>query len=200
MWHVLTWHDDLSWSYVKLSCFSIFLRKDMLWFELVCCGVISDNVICKDLSWYDVTATGDFASRMTEDLNKMQDGMGEKVIIQHISLQRLSNHTLKVGMLFRFIATGIGGFVYPFTQVEKQRWQSVELFLPLLLSHNFSLRIFPLSELASLPRPSHCGASNGSDGRNHWKDHDGCSQGWDGHLWKGDQNIVQILLWHKKPQ
>ena len=129
MWHVLTWHDDLSWSYVKLSCFSIFLWKDMLWFELVCSGVISDNVICKDLSWYDVTATGDFASRMTEDLNKMQDGMGEKVIIQHISLQRLSNHTLKVGMLFRFIATGIGGFVYPFTQVEKQRWQSVELFL-----------------------------------------------------------------------
>ncbi len=35
--------------------------------------------MCKDLSWYDVTATGDFASRMTEDLNKMQDGMGEKV-------------------------------------------------------------------------------------------------------------------------
>ena len=26
----------------------------------------------------------------------------------------------KVGMLFRFIATGIGGFVYPFTQVEIQ--------------------------------------------------------------------------------
>ena len=26
-----------------------------------------------------MTATGDFASRMTEDLNKMQDGMGEKV-------------------------------------------------------------------------------------------------------------------------
>ena len=27
---------------------------------------------------------------------------------------------VKVGMLFRFIATGIGGFVYPFTQVEIQ--------------------------------------------------------------------------------
>ena len=36
--------------------------------------------MCKDLSWYDVTATGYFASRMTEDLNKMQDGMGEKVV------------------------------------------------------------------------------------------------------------------------
>ena len=27
----------------------------------------------------------------------------------------------KVGMLFRFIATGIGGFVYPFTQVERSK-------------------------------------------------------------------------------
>ena len=28
---------------------------------------------------YDTTTTAEFASRMTEDLNKMQDGMGEKV-------------------------------------------------------------------------------------------------------------------------
>ena len=51
------------------------------------CG--SDFVICKDLSCYDVTATGDFASKMTEDLNKMQDGMGEKVfniVITHVNL------------------------------------------------------------------------------------------------------------------
>ena len=51
------------------------------------CG--SDFVICKDLSWYDVTATGDFASKMTEDLNKMQDGVGEKVfniVITHVNL------------------------------------------------------------------------------------------------------------------
>ena len=86
-----------------------------------------------------MTATGDFASRMTEDLNKMQDGMGEKVFFFSFSFLSFfsfffffffgregeaSNFDLtfasKVGMLFRFIATGIGGFVYPFTQVEIQ--------------------------------------------------------------------------------
>ena len=84
--------------------------------------MISD-VICKDLSWYDVTATGDFASRMTEDLNKMQDGMGEKVIIQHFTKCKAGSQCLfqKVGMLFRFIATGLAGFVYPFTQVEPEK-------------------------------------------------------------------------------
>ena len=48
-----------------------------------------NDLTCKDLSWYDVTATGDFASKMTEDLNKMQDGMGEKVfniVITHVNL------------------------------------------------------------------------------------------------------------------
>ena len=92
----------------------------------------------------------------------------------------------KVGMLFRFIATGIGGFVYPFTQVafvfcpfthvdpEKQCWDS-------------------LSELASLPGASHCGAGNGGDGWNHWEDHDRRGQRRDGHLWKGAKN--PILHW-----
>ena len=87
-----------------------------------------------------MTATGDFASRMTEDLNKMQDGMGEKVFFFSFSFLSFfsfffffffggegeaSNFDLtfasKVGMLFRFIATGIGGFVYPFTQVERSK-------------------------------------------------------------------------------
>ena len=91
----------------------------MFWFEVMCSWY-------KDLSWYDVTATGDFASRMTEDLNKMQDGMGEKVLenhdnTHHYFLKALKFYLfLKVGMLFRFIATGIGGFVYPFTQVEME--------------------------------------------------------------------------------
>jgi len=36
-------------------------------------------VLKQDIGWYDTTTTAEFASRMTEDLNKMQDGMGEKV-------------------------------------------------------------------------------------------------------------------------
>ena len=85
-----------------LSWFSS-LQKDTFWFEVMC-SVISD-VMCKDLSWYDVTATGDFASRMTEDLNKMQDGMGEKVlIIQHFTKRKGS----QILLLFK------GGDALPF--------------------------------------------------------------------------------------
>ena len=56
-------------------------------------------VLKQDLGWYDTTTTAEFASRMTEDLNKMQDGMGEKV-----------------GMLIRFISTGLLSFIYPYIQ------------------------------------------------------------------------------------
>ncbi len=33
----------------------------------------------QDISWYDTTTTTDFASRMTDDLNKLEDGIGEKI-------------------------------------------------------------------------------------------------------------------------
>ena len=46
---------------------------------------------------FDTNTTSDFASRMTEDLNKVQDGMGEKV-----------------GMMLRFVFAGLTAFIYPF--------------------------------------------------------------------------------------
>ena len=36
-------------------------------------------VLRQDLAWYDTNTTAEFATRMTEDLNKLQDGIGEKV-------------------------------------------------------------------------------------------------------------------------
>jgi ATP-binding cassette subfamily B (MDR/TAP) protein 1 len=36
-------------------------------------------VLRQDISWYDTTTTTDFASRMTDDLNKLEDGIGEKI-------------------------------------------------------------------------------------------------------------------------
>ncbi|KAK5639991.1 hypothetical protein RI129_010802 [Pyrocoelia pectoralis] len=33
----------------------------------------------QDVGWYDLQQTGDFASRMSEDITKLEDGMGEKV-------------------------------------------------------------------------------------------------------------------------
>jgi ATP-binding cassette, subfamily B (MDR/TAP), member 1 len=36
-------------------------------------------VLKQDISWYDTNTTNDFASRMTDDLNKLQEGIGEKL-------------------------------------------------------------------------------------------------------------------------
>ena len=56
-------------------------------------------VLRQDIAWYDTNTTSDFASKMTEDLNKIQDGIGEKM-----------------GMLVRFITTFLGSLIYPFIQ------------------------------------------------------------------------------------
>ena len=53
------------------------------------------NILTNDR--FDTNTTSDFASRMTEDLNKVQDGMGEKV-----------------GMMLRFVFAGLTAFIYPF--------------------------------------------------------------------------------------
>ena len=55
-------------------------------------------VLRQDIGWYDTNTTSDFASKMTEDLNKIQDGIGEKM-----------------GMLVRFIVTFLGSLIYPYT-------------------------------------------------------------------------------------
>lgn len=36
-------------------------------------------ILRQDVGWYDTKASNDFASRITEDLNKIQDGIGEKI-------------------------------------------------------------------------------------------------------------------------
>ena len=54
-------------------------------------------VLRQDIAWFDTNTTSDFATRMTEDLNKVQDGMGEKI-----------------GMMLRFIFAGLTAFIYPF--------------------------------------------------------------------------------------
>ena len=58
-----------------------------------------EAVLRQDIGWYDTNTTSDFASKMTEDLNKIQDGIGEKI-----------------GMLVRFIVTFLGSLIFPYTQ------------------------------------------------------------------------------------
>ncbi|KAJ3662142.1 hypothetical protein Zmor_006501 [Zophobas morio] len=38
-----------------------------------------EKVLNQDISWYDLNNTGDFSSRMSDDLSKFEDGIGEKV-------------------------------------------------------------------------------------------------------------------------
>lgn len=38
-----------------------------------------ETVLNQDISWYDVNQTGDFASRITENLQKIEEGIGDKV-------------------------------------------------------------------------------------------------------------------------
>ncbi|XP_059085287.1 ATP-dependent translocase ABCB1-like isoform X5 [Tigriopus californicus] len=42
-------------------------------------GLFLKAILRQDIGWYDTHQTGDFASRMTEDLNKVQEGIGEKI-------------------------------------------------------------------------------------------------------------------------
>nr|DBA25041.1 TPA: hypothetical protein GDO54_012614 [Pyxicephalus adspersus] len=37
------------------------------------------SVLSKDISWFDVTKSGELNSRLTEDINKINDGIGDKV-------------------------------------------------------------------------------------------------------------------------
>ena len=53
------------------------LRQDIAWYSY--CTLLFRTVLYSVLSRFDTTTTADFATRMTEDLNKMQDGMGEKL-------------------------------------------------------------------------------------------------------------------------
>ena len=49
-------------------------------------------VLRQDIAWYDTNTTSDFASKMTEDLNKIQDGIGEKMGM----LVRLINYLFRI--------------------------------------------------------------------------------------------------------
>lgn len=47
----------------------------------------------QDIGWYDVHQTGEFASRISEDLMKLQEGIGEKIGVRQVTLAR--SRTLK---------------------------------------------------------------------------------------------------------
>ncbi|XP_071520197.1 ATP-dependent translocase ABCB1-like [Panulirus ornatus] len=42
-------------------------------------GMFLQSILRQEIGWFDTHQTNDFASRVTEDLNKLQEGIGEKV-------------------------------------------------------------------------------------------------------------------------
>ncbi|XP_044757328.1 ATP-dependent translocase ABCB1-like [Coccinella septempunctata] len=41
--------------------------------------IFLEKMLCQDISWYDLNRTGDFATIFSENLTKIEDGIGEKV-------------------------------------------------------------------------------------------------------------------------
>ncbi|XP_060519433.1 ATP-dependent translocase ABCB1-like isoform X2 [Cylas formicarius] len=68
--------------YVSAQCFNYTAIKQV--FKLR--SLYLKRLLNKDITWYDMNQSGDFASRMGEDLSRFEEGIGEKVPL-FVSLQ-----------------------------------------------------------------------------------------------------------------
>ncbi|XP_035227144.1 ATP-dependent translocase ABCB1-like isoform X2 [Stegodyphus dumicola] len=62
-------------NYLMVSFFSMAAANQA--FKIRC--MFMKSVLRQDIGWFDTHQTGDFASRLTGDLSRIQDGIGEKV-------------------------------------------------------------------------------------------------------------------------
>ncbi|KAG8183767.1 hypothetical protein JTE90_002404 [Oedothorax gibbosus] len=62
-------------NYIVVSFFSMAAANQA--FKIRC--MFMQSVLKQDIGWFDTNQTGDFASRLTGDLGRIQDGIGEKV-------------------------------------------------------------------------------------------------------------------------
>ncbi|XP_064542584.1 ATP-dependent translocase ABCB1-like [Drosophila montana] len=64
-------------SYVSITVFNYAAHSQIMCIR----SKFFKSVLHQDMSWYDINPSGEVASRMNEDLSKMEDGLGEKVVI-----------------------------------------------------------------------------------------------------------------------
>lgn len=64
-------------SYLSIALFNYAAQSQIYTIR----GKFFKGVLHQDMSWYDFHQSGEVASRMNEDLTKMEDGLGEKVVI-----------------------------------------------------------------------------------------------------------------------
>jgi len=79
--------------YLFVTCLNVAAERQVLRMR----KLFLTAVLRQEVGWYDVNTTTDFASTMSEDLNKIQDGLGEKI-----------------GMFWRFFMTFLIAFVIAF--------------------------------------------------------------------------------------
>lgn len=85
----------LACSYIAVTCFNYAAQNQIY----IIRNKFFISVLHQDISWYDVNQSGEFASRMNEDLKKMEEGLGEKVV-----------------MFIRFLTAFIGAIVLAFVK------------------------------------------------------------------------------------
>ena len=66
---------NLLCSFIFVTCFNSAAESQVLRIR----KIFLKSILRQDIGWYDVTQTGDFASRISDDLAKIQEGIGEKV-------------------------------------------------------------------------------------------------------------------------
>ncbi|XP_055920973.1 ATP-dependent translocase ABCB1 [Eupeodes corollae] len=64
-------------SYLSITLFNYAAQSQIYTIR----GKFFKAILHQDMSWYDFHQSGEVASRMNEDLTKMEDGLGEKVVI-----------------------------------------------------------------------------------------------------------------------
>ncbi|XP_030388009.1 ATP-dependent translocase ABCB1 [Scaptodrosophila lebanonensis] len=64
-------------SYISITCFNYAAHSQIL----IIRSKFFRSVLHQDMSWYDFNKTGEVSSRINEDLSKMEDGLGEKVVM-----------------------------------------------------------------------------------------------------------------------
>ncbi|XP_054722663.1 ATP-dependent translocase ABCB1-like [Uloborus diversus] len=78
-------------NYIYVSFFSLAAANQA--FRIRC--LFMKSILRQNIGWFDTNQTGDFASRITDDLTRIQDGMGEKI---GLCISLLSSTVLCVGV------------------------------------------------------------------------------------------------------
>ncbi|XP_055373170.1 ATP-dependent translocase ABCB1 [Condylostylus longicornis] len=64
-------------SYVSVTTFNYAAHSQIFTIR----GIYFRSILNQDIEWFDFNQSGEFGSRMNEDLTKMEDGLGEKVVM-----------------------------------------------------------------------------------------------------------------------